>query len=56
VNFFHLTDLSVPSVEGEEKSVEGKKASTSFGRKRNERKGKKRKEKEMKDLTFGAES
>jgi hypothetical protein len=44
VNFFHLTNLSVPSVEGENKSVKEQKASTLFGRK--ETNGKERKEKE----------
>jgi hypothetical protein len=44
VNFFHLTDLSVPSVEGGDKSVKEKKASTLFGRE--ETNGKERKGKE----------
>jgi hypothetical protein len=44
VNFFHLTELSVLSVEGEDESVKEKKASTLFGRK--EMNGKERKAKE----------
>jgi hypothetical protein len=44
VNLFHLTDLFVPSVEGEDKSVKEKKASMLFGRK--ETNGKERKGKE----------
>jgi hypothetical protein len=48
VNFFHLTDLSVLSAEGVDKSVKEKEGRYIVREKRNERKGKKRKEKERK--------